>query len=103
MAMMILRCVCGMTSGKPNGFGRKRKSPADQAGLDACLDGGSVFVLVEEEVILARVIRPDVLDAFIQFALVFHLLEVFDDLERRAGADRVIDQLVARGRPWGLF
>ena len=37
-----------------------------------------IFFLVEEEVIFAWVIRPNVFDAFVDVAFVFDLLEVFD-------------------------
>ena len=37
-----------------------------------------IFFLVEEEVIFAWVIGPNVFDAFVDVAFVFDLLEVFD-------------------------
>lgn len=46
-----------------------------------CYRVASIFILIEEEVILARVIRPDILDIFIDFTFVFHLLKVFEDFQ----------------------
>ena len=37
-----------------------------------------IFFLIEEEVVFAWVIRPDVFDTFVDVAFVFDLLEVFD-------------------------
>ena len=37
-----------------------------------------IFFLIEEEVIFAWVIGPNVFDAFVDVAFVFDLLEVFD-------------------------
>lgn len=34
----------------------------------------SIFLLIEEEILFTRVIRPDVFDTFVDFAFVFHFL-----------------------------
>ena len=43
-----------------------------------------VLVFIEEEVLIARIVRPDVFDAFVDFAVVLDLLQVLDDLQWRA-------------------
>ena len=45
-----------------------------------------IFLLVEEEIVLARIIGPYVLDALVDFALVLDFVQVFDDFERSARA-----------------
>ena len=45
------------------------------------VQGGLIFLLVEEEVFFGGVVGPDVLDAFVGFAFVFDFLEVFDYFE----------------------
>ena len=41
-----------------------------------------VFILVEEEVVVAGVVGPDVFDAFVDLALIFDLLEILYHLHR---------------------
>lgn len=42
-----------------------------------------ILVIVPEEIILGRIIRPDVLDALINIAFVFYLLQILQNLQRR--------------------
>ena len=42
-----------------------------------------IFFLVEEEIVLGGVVGPDVFDRFVDFTLVFYLLQVFEHFERR--------------------
>src|SRR5690606_34060679 len=101
-----LRWRCGMALSKPNGFPGKRKS-LDRGGKALSCEGewggSSIFVFVEEEVILSGIIRPDILDAFIELTFVLHFLKVLNHFQRSAGADGVIDQFVPGGRPGGFF
>lgn len=53
-----------------------------------------IFLLVEEEVVFAGVVRPDVFDAFVDVALVLNLVQVLYDFKWSAGTDRVIYQFV---------
>ena len=46
--------------------------------------GSLIFLFVEEEVFIGGVVGPDVFDAFVGVAFVFHFLEVFDYFEGRA-------------------
>ena len=39
-----------------------------------------ILLLVKEKVILGRVIRPDIFYAFIDLAIIFKFLEVFNNL-----------------------
>ena len=41
---------------------------------------GLILIFVEQEIILARIVRPNILNTFINLSLVFHLLQVLDDL-----------------------
>ena len=43
-----------------------------------------VLLFVEEKVILGRIVRPDVLDAFVDLAVVLELLKVLYHFERGA-------------------
>ena len=52
-----------MTGAIPNVFGM---APV----IEWAIRQTSVFVLVEKEVVVARVVRPDILDAFVEFAVV---------------------------------
>ena len=42
----------------------------------------SIFLFVEEKIVFARIIGPDILDAFIDVALVLDLLQILDHFER---------------------
>ena len=68
-----------------------------------CAKKGLVLLFVEEEVVLGRVVGPDVLDGFINVALVLDLLQVLEHLERCARTNRIIDQLVLGGGPGGIL
>ena len=60
----------------------------------------SVFVLVEEKVVVSRIVRPNVFDALVEFAVVFQFAEVVYDFRGRSGSDSVVYQFVFRGGPW---
>ena len=62
-----------------------------------------VLFFVEEEVFLAWVIGPNILYRFIEFAFILHLLQVFDDFDRRTRALGIIDQFITASRPWRIF
>lgn len=62
-----------------------------------------VFFFVEEEVFFGGVVGPDVFDAFVGLAFVFHFLKVLDYFEGGAGALGVVDELVFCGGPGGVF
>ncbi len=64
-----------------------------------------VFLFVEEEVVVAGVVGPDVFDAFVDLALIFDLLEILYHLHRSnegketrshsiASASHVVDTLI---------
>ena len=59
----------------------------------------SILVLVEEKVLMARVIRPDIFDSFIEFSVVFQFVEVIDHFGGGAGADGIVNQFFLSGRP----
>ena len=63
----------------------------------------SVFVLVEEEILLGGIVRPDVLDGIVGLLVILDLLKVFHDLERSARTHGEIDQFVLRGGPRRVF
>ena len=53
-----------------------------------------VFFLVEEKVILRRIVGPDVFDAFVDFAVVFKFFKIFNYLERRSGTCGIVDKFL---------
>ena len=63
----------------------------------------SIFVFVEEEVVFARIVRPDVFDAFVDLSFVFDLLQVLDHFQRGARTDGIVDQLVFGSGPGRIF
>ena len=42
-----------------------------------------IFVVIPQEVILWRIIRPDVLDAILDITLIFYLLQILQNFQRR--------------------
>ena len=62
-----------------------------------------IFLLVEEEVFFAGIVGPNIFDAFVNFAFVFHFLEVLDDFEGGSRTHGIINQFVFGGRPRGVF
>ena len=62
-----------------------------------------IFVLVEEEVFLTWIVRPDVFDAFIHFAFIFHFLKVFDNFERSTRTHGVVDKFFSGCWPGRIF
>ena len=63
----------------------------------------SILVLVEEEVFLGGVVGPDILDGFVDVALVLYLLQVLDHLKWRAATDGVIDKFLLGCGPGSVF
>ena len=59
-----------------------------------------VFILVEEEVVVAGVVGPDVFDAFVDLAFIFDLLEILYYLHRSPGTCRKVDKLFFSCGPW---
>lgn len=62
-----------------------------------------VFVLVEEEIFLTWIVRPNVFDAFIHFAFIFHFLKVFDNFERSTRTHGVVDKFFSGCWPGRIF
>ena len=50
---------------------------------------------MEKEIVLGRIVGPEVLDSFINLTLVFNLLKVLNDFFLRARTQGPIQQLVA--------
>ncbi len=59
-----------------------------------CLLTYLVLVLVEKEIVLRRIIGPEVFDAFVDLTLVFDFLKVLDDLFLSTRTQSPIQQLV---------
>jgi hypothetical protein len=53
-----------------------------------------IFVFVEEEIILGRIIRPNLFDGLIRLSVIFELLEIFHYFQWSAGADGVVNKLI---------
>ncbi len=62
-----------------------------------------IFVLVEEEIFLTWIVRPNVFDAFIHFAFIFHFLKVFDNFERSTRTHGVVDKFFSGCWPGRIF
>ena len=62
-----------------------------------------IFLLVEEEIVLGGVVGPDVFDRFVDFTLVFYLLQVFEHFERRTRTYCIVDEFIFRCGPGGIF
>ena len=59
-----------------------------------------IFFFVPEEVFLGRIIRPNFLDAFVDFFfLFFYGLKVLYYFQRGSSTNGIIDKLIACGRP----
>ena len=61
-----------------------------------------ILLLVEKEIVLGRVVRPDVLDALVGLAVVLKFLKVLDYLLRGAGTVGVVNKFVFGCRPWSI-
>ena len=51
-----------------------------------------ILLLVEEKVLLGRVVGPDVFDGFVDFAVVLKFGEILDDLLGGAGTVGIVDK-----------
>ena len=60
--------------------------------VNSVLKDALIFLLVEEEVLLGGVVGPDVLDGFVDFAVVFELLKILYNFFRRAGTVCIVDK-----------
>ena len=62
-----------------------------------------IFLLVEEKVVFGRIVRPDVLDRFVDLAGIFELLQIINNFEWSATAGCVVNQFFFCCRPWSFF
>ncbi len=62
-----------------------------------------IFLLIEEEVVLRRIVGPYIFDRFVYVALVFYLLQVFENFQRSARTNGIVYQLLFGGRPGCIF
>ncbi len=91
------------------GVGNRKPPAADDCGIGGgrsylgCRPCALVFVFVEEEVLVAWVVGPDVFDALVDFAVVLDFLQVLDDFEWCAGARSVVYELILGGWPGGVL
>ena len=51
-----------------------------------------ILVFVEEEVFLARIVRPNIFNAIVDIAVVFHFLQILNHFHWRAGPKGVVNQ-----------
>ena len=61
-----------------------------------------VFLLVEEEIVLGRVVRPDVFDGFVDFAVIFQLGQVLDHFLGNSGAVGIVDEFFFGSWSWSI-
>ena len=62
-----------------------------------------IFFLVEEEVLLAGIVGPDFLYAFVYFPVVLQIFEVLYNLKGCTGTGSIVDQFVFCCRPGSVF
>ena len=62
-----------------------------------------IFFLVEKEIVLCRIIRPDILYALIYLAIILKLFEILNNFKRCSRTRSIINQLVFGRRPWSIF
>ena len=62
-----------------------------------------ILILVPKEVVLLRIIGPDVFDGLVDFAFLFKFLKIFNDLKRAAGTLGIVQQFVLGGGPGRVF
>jgi hypothetical protein len=51
----------------------------------------SILVLIEEEVFLTGIIRPDIINAFINIPFIIQFLEIFNHLNGGSAPDAIVD------------
>ena len=64
---------------------------------------GLVFIFIKEEIILARIIGPDVFYTLVNFPFVFDLLQIFNNFEWSAATNSEVDQFVFAGWPGSIL
>src|SRR5215208_159274 len=70
---------------------RRKQKRADRQPLRKNSTGFLILVFIEEEVLLGRIVRPDLFDALVWLSVVFKLLKIFDNFEGSARPDRKVD------------
>ena len=63
----------------------------------------SIFVFIEEEIFLRRIVGPDVFNGVIRLLVVFDVLEVLHHFEGRTRSHGEVNQLILCGRPRSVF
>lgn len=63
----------------------------------------SILLLIEKEVILCRIIGPDVFDGIVHFAVFFQIFKILDHFERSSRAGGIIDEFFPGCGPRGIF
>lgn len=61
-----------------------------------------IFFLVKEKIFLRRIIRPNILYAFVYFTVIFEFLKILDHVLRGARTVCVIDQFIFCCWPWSI-
>ena len=67
------------------------------------IDERLVLVIIPQEIILGRIIRPDVFDAIVNITFIFNLLQILQNLQRRTRTSCIVYQLIFCCRPWCIF
>ena len=62
-----------------------------------------VFILIEQEIFLRRIVWPYLFDTFIYITFVLNFLQILKHLEWGARADCVVDKLVLGCGPGSIF
>ncbi len=68
-------------------------------------DAGPVSIIplvLEEEVLVGRIVRPDLIHSLVRFFAVFQFLKILNNLRRRARTQRVVNQFILGGWPRGV-
>ena len=62
-----------------------------------------VFFLVEEKVVFCRIVRPDVLNTFVNLAVILKLFEILHNFQRSSGTGSIVYQFLLGGWPWSIL
>ena len=67
------------------------------------LKNALIFLFVEEKVVFCRIVRPDVLNTFVNLAVILKLFEILHNFQRSSGTGSIVYQFLLGGWPWSIL
>lgn len=64
---------------------------------------GLIFLLIPQEIIFLRIVRPDFLNVLVYITLILNLFEVFYYLQRKTRTCCIVKQLFFSCWPWCIL